>query len=151
MNKINSIEEILQQIAKIRGLRKGFVTNFYLDLFKHSIWIKENVLNYECIEDTLFIIKKNDEGFWNVFYCSTNHEELEKAIKIFVDKYNEETLMFDIVGNNDYCTKITDVFKRCQCKEYCSLVRMERMTTEIDYDASFEKVTYATKEQAKEV
>lgn len=41
MDKIVSIEQLQELIINIRNLRKGFLTNFYLDKFKHSIWIEK--------------------------------------------------------------------------------------------------------------
>ena len=55
MDKIVSIEQLQELIINIRNLRKGFLTNFYLDKFKHSIWIEKGALFYILIDERFMI------------------------------------------------------------------------------------------------
>lgn len=64
MVRIKSIEEIQNFTCFIRSLRKGLITNFYLNVEKHSIWIETGEFfvheTPECIfflhEMVIFII-----------------------------------------------------------------------------------------------
>ena len=40
MKKVESIAQLLQFQSDVRAKRKGFLTNFYYDEFKHGVWIK---------------------------------------------------------------------------------------------------------------
>lgn len=147
MNKIISIEEIVEQISEIRNLKKGFVTNFYLDVFKHSIWIKNGDFYSYRYGDTIFLIKKNN-SFWNIFYNSTNLEELKNAVLQIKNTCEENVLMFDIIGNAEQMDLIKNIFRDLGLYNYCSLVRMSRMTSHVDYEASFDNIKFAKLEQA---
>ena len=78
MERIRSIDKIPESVSEIKSLRKGFITNFYLDNFKHTIWVQRGILWKETIDDTVFFIKKNNH-FWNVYNNTTNNVSLNKA------------------------------------------------------------------------
>ena len=130
MKKINSIEQLQQQLGEARKHR--FVTNFFLDPFKHAVWITKGDCYTEIVGDTLFVIR-TDKGFWNVFYSSFNNETLSSDIKSLIAKYPEQTIMFDIVGREVQCKPIVDILKELGFKEATSLVRMNRMAEPFDY------------------
>ena len=140
MEKINSIEKLQQQLGDVRKQR--FITNFFLDPVKHSVWITKGDCHTERLGDTLFIIRK-DNGFWNVFYSSANNETLSLDVKYFAAKYQEQTMMFDIVGREVQCKLLVDIFKELGFKEATSLVRMNRIAEPFEYtrDDSIRKAT----------
>lgn len=148
MNQVLKIEELISSIAEIRDLRKGFITNFYLDVPKHTLWIEKGVVYTEKRNDTLFIIKKNT-NFWNVFFCSTIVDKLSKSIEYFNQKYNNFLLMFDFVGNERMLASYKEVFDT-QMNEYCSLVRMSKINSEQEYILSSD-IKHASNEQAQEL
>ena len=41
MDKIDSLDKINALVSDIRSLRKGYLTNFFLDRKKHSLWIEK--------------------------------------------------------------------------------------------------------------
>lgn len=134
MRLIVSMEQLRLLPVEVRAKRKGFLTNFYLDEDKHSLWIDKGVCGYEWAGSTLFIIKQSPK-FWNVFYCSTTLDEFSQDLSDFMAKHSEMTMMFDIVGRDAQCQPIVEMFHSKGCKEATSLVRMTRMTTPMEYTA----------------
>lgn len=148
MNQILIIDKLVSSIAEIRDLKKGFITNFYLDIPKHSLWVNKGALYIERTSDTLFIVKKNDT-FWNVFFCSTTLEELSHSLQKFNEKYKDIFLMYDVVGNERMLVLYKEIFDS-QMDEYCSLVRMSKINTEQEYILS-DDVRVASMLQASEL
>ncbi|MEG2070968.1 MAG: hypothetical protein RR034_06300, partial [Bacteroidales bacterium] len=118
MDKIVLLDKILKEVNDLRKLKKGYLTNFYLDEFKTTVWIKKNVLFCEKMGETVFFIKKN-ASFWNVFYSSTTLEELQKSLFEFKLKYQNQTVMFDLVGNKEQCNLVSNVFYQTGFSDYC--------------------------------
>lgn len=127
MKLIHNYQELLDLITSMRNMRSGFITNFYLDTIKHSLWICKKLLYYEQVENVIFLIRKNSD-FWNLFYCSPGLEALHKALSLFQEQYRKEKLIVDVVGTNDQCISISKIFIQEQFQNYCSLVRMSRLT-----------------------
>lgn len=142
MQQVKSFEELQQQVAEIRSLRLGFITNFFPDPVKHALWIKQGDCFTDRAGNTLYIIKKSQD-FWNVFYCSTTIDGLEADMKVFQKMNPNITMMFDLVGRDIQCKPMVDRFKELGCKEATSLVRMTRMTEPMEY-APDETIRYAT-------
>lgn len=142
MNQVKSIEELQQQSAEIRALRRGFLTNFFLDPVKHGLWIEKGDCVDERVGSTLFIIKLSPT-FWNVFYCSTLLEEFGNDLSVFLAEHPSTTMMFDIVGCDIQCQPMVELFQDKGCKEATSLVRMTRMAEPFEYmpDATVRKAT----------
>ncbi len=142
MQIVKSIEDLQRQVADIRTLRLGFVTNFYLDPVKHSIWIEKGDCFTERVADTLFVIKQS-LSFWNVFYCSTSIDALGNDMELFLTRYSDRIMMYDLVGRDIQTKPLVDLFKARGCREASSLVRMTRMTEPIDYfpDATIRPAT----------
>lgn len=144
MKRVESIEQLQQLSAEIRSLRRGFITNFFLDPVKHGLWIAKGDCYTERIGGTLFIIKQSPT-FWNVFYCSTTLEEFGADLSAFIAVYSAVTMMFDIVGRDVQCNPVVELFKSKGCQEATSLVRMTRMAEPFDYtpDATIRKANEA--------
>lgn len=142
MERVQSIEQLQQQSAEIRAMRKGYLTNFFLDPVKHGLWIEKGDCYTERIKSTLFIIKQSPT-FWNVFYCSTTIEEFKADLSSFIAGYPTLTMMFDIVGRDEQCQPMVELFHEQGCNEATSLVRMTRMTTPMEYtpDSSIHNAT----------
>lgn len=132
MQIVESFEELQELVAEIRSLRLGIITNFFANPVKHAIWIQKGDCFTERVNNTLFIIKQNP-AFWNVFYCSTTLEELGDGVKALQGKYQDKTMMYDIVGREVQCQPLVELFKSKGCKEATLLVRMTRMTVPMDY------------------
>lgn len=81
MSIINSFEQVREHINRIRGLRKGFLTNFFPEQRKIEIWCSHNLLTLFETEDVAIFLKKN-EDFIALMYCATNVDELFDAIAL---------------------------------------------------------------------
>ena len=123
MDIINSFENLQELVAGVR--RQRFITNLYLDPIKHSVWITNKDCYAEIIGNTLFIIR-TDINFWNVFYSTTTVEQLIVDLKIFTNKYKNQTMMFDIIGRDIQCLPVIKGMQEVGCKFATSLVRMSR-------------------------
>lgn len=142
MERIQSIEHLRILQTEVREKRKGFLTNFYLDEFKHGIWIDKGDLFFEWINDSVYFIKKST-SFWNVFYTSTNLEEFEESLRLFRTQHESEQLIFDVVGREKQCTELLIVFQRQGFSESTSLVRMTKLSEPMPM-VSHDGIFYAT-------
>ena len=149
MVKVESIEQLQQLSAEIRSLRRGFITNFYLDPVKHGLWIAKGDCHTERIGTTLFIIKQSPT-FWSVFYCSTTLDGFSNDLSSFIAEHIGVTMMFDIVGRDVQCRPMVELFLSKGCEEATSLVRMTRMTSLIKYTAD-STIRQATENDIPEV
>ena len=142
MHIVQSFEVLQQQVAEIRSLRLGFATNFYPDPGKNGIWIEKGDCLSERIGNTLFIVKQAP-SFWNVFFCTTNLNDLDHDLSDFLTTHPDKTILFDIVGRDTQCKPLVDMLHGKGCKEAASLVRMTRMTLPTDYtdDSSIRRAT----------
>lgn len=142
MEKVLSINQLRQEIAEVRSLQRGFITNFFFDSNKHSLWIEKGDLMLEHVNNTLFIIKIA-HTFVNVFYCSTTLDEFSKDLSEFIANYPNRTMMFDIVGHHAQCQPVVNMFKSKGCSVAASLVRMSRIAEPFDYtvDVSVRKAS----------
>lgn len=132
MQPVQSIEQLRTLSGEVRALRKGFLTNFYLDEAKHTVWIAKGDCFVEQLGDTLFIIKQSP-SFWNVFYCSTTMEQLSSDLHQFLAIHKGQTMMFDVVGREAQCQPLVELFRENGCNEASSLVRMTRLAEPMDY------------------
>lgn len=132
MQLVKSYEELLQQVAEIRSLRLGFLTNFFPDTAKHRTWITKGSCYTARVNNTLFIIKANP-NFLNVFYCSTALDVFGNDLEEFLTKHSDTTMLFDLVGRDIECRPLVKLFDAIGFKEAASLVRMTKITEPMDY------------------
>ena len=144
MRQLGSFEELQKEIAEIRALRLGSLTNFFPDVVKHSLWIDKGDFYTERVNSTLFIIKQS-ASFWNVFYYTTNMKALEIDLNLFQIKHSDETLIYDLVGREAQCQPIVGLFSKSGCKVATSFVRMSRKTEQMVYTPD-STIRYATGE-----
>lgn len=150
MVRLSSIEQLKELIAGVRNLRKGYLTNFYLDAFKHQVWMESGDFKYEAVNETLFLSRESGD-FCNLFYCSTTLEELGASLKVFGEKHPELMKMVDVVGSDAMCKPVLDMLKADGYTQYRQLVRMSRITPETTAEVCNEHVSYATVEDAAEI
>ena len=150
MERIESIDKIRQLTTEVRAKGKGFLTNFYLDVEKHSVWIDKGVVFFLWEGDTCFIVRKK-ETFWNVYFVSTGLEDLEKGIRMLEIKSENVPLMLDVVGRKDQCGVLVDLLLRCDYDFSTTFVRMMRIPSVDEKRLVSKKVALASIEQVKEV
>ena len=132
MHRVSSFEDLQKQIAEIRALRQGSLTNFFPDEEKHGLWIEKGDCYIERVENTLFIVKTN-LSFWNVYYYSTNIETFSSDLELFNTSHAGMTMMYDQVGRHAQCERLVKLFEEKGCMKATSLVRMSRMTAPMNY------------------
>lgn len=147
MEALQNIEQIQALIANIRNLRKGYLTNFYLDNYKHQIWINRGDFWFEKIGETLFLIRTS-EDFCNLFYCSTTIDELSSAFNLLEQMYPELNKMVDVVGSDIQNEPIQHLLESNGYRTYRQLVRMSKMTPTENSNVANKNVSFATKEDA---
>lgn len=150
MEKIESIDKIRQLVAEVRAKRKGFLTNFYLDEFKHSIWIDKEALFFICVRDTCFIIRKK-EAFLNVYFISTGLDDLEYGLEFLKSNFGDVAIMFDIIGKKDQCDLLLKLFMRCSYEISNTLVKMTRIPSQDEQRPVHDTVRLASISQVQEI
>lgn len=125
MRKVISIEQLQECIASVRNYRKGFITNFFPDPFRHSLWIEKGELSFGETGESLFLLRENS-FFHSLFYVSTTLQALKSDLALFLVKHQGETLVADVVGNQDNVTA-RQVFLDLGFQQYASLTRMSRI------------------------
>lgn len=128
----HSYEALQQQVTGIRSLGLGFITNFYPDAVKHSLWIAKGDCYTERVNNTLFVVKANP-SFWNVYFCSTAIDTLGKDFEEFLKKHADKAMSFDLVGRDVQCLPLVGLFQSKGCRETVSFVRMTRMSEPVVY------------------
>lgn len=129
MDRLFSLEQLQSLLGEVRKQR--FITNFYLDPYKHGIWIAKGDCYVEKKGETLFVIRQGD-GFWNVYFSSTNLAQFALDIKELVEENSGQIIMVDIVGRNTQCLPIVEMMKQNGFNMATSLVRMTKMTEEME-------------------
>lgn len=131
MNSVTSIDTILDIIMRIKNLKKEYATNFFLDVPKSELWIKLNLVMCEMIGETAFICRKN-QGFYNLFYITTDLQVLRRDIDIFYKKYLNEIFVVDVIGRQGDIENIKPSFDQTGFYQYTTLVRMSKVHSESD-------------------
>lgn len=149
MDNIKSTNEIQTLVQRIREKRKGFVTNFFFDSFKHSLWIEHNELFCEYFDNCFLLIKRN-KSYSYLYFISTDiyavKEAVTKILKSFLD-----TCIVDLVGN-DSILPLKNEFISIGFREYESLYRMSRVGLPdilLPVDKEVEKGTFNDIEEVK--
>lgn len=148
MIKVENSQQLINVVNSIRGLKKGYITNFYFDVAKTELLVSHGLLYVDNYDEVTFILKKNNDCF-NVYYCATKVDMLEAALRRFNEKYCGICLLFDIVGSSKQCTLIRSAFDSNGFFEYVSLVRMARITPNEDLNYCRDScVGFATEQDA---
>lgn len=130
MDKIFSFQEMQEHIKWVKDFKKGFITNFFPDPFKISLWIHHNLLFQLKIGETIFFLRKND-GFISLFYVTTTLTALDESLILLLKKEDKEVFVLDLVGNESIST-IKNLFFAKGFKQQTSLIRMSRLNSSND-------------------
>lgn len=122
-NPITSIDQLLELMKVVRLYKRGYITNFFLDEFKHDCWIKNGELFYDQVGYSIFLIRKTD-SFNALFFLSTNAEDLSSSLAKFTTEVTAKTIV-DLVGTESV-TSIKKIFEEAGFGLYNSLHRMSR-------------------------
>lgn len=143
MTSISSLNTVLNIITQVKNLKKGYLTNFFLDTNKIELWIKLNIVFYKVIGDTAFLFRKNQE-FYNLFYISTDTDALDADSIILCENFPNEIFVIDIVGRAYENEIIKNIFQKNGFYQYTSLVRMSTISKNIlPLDPNMRSILYA--------
>jgi ribosomal protein S18 acetylase RimI-like enzyme len=126
---IVSVEDIQKLIAKVRFYKKGYFTNFFLDVQKTELWIKLSLIEFEDYNETVFICRRN-QGFENLYFITTNENALKKNLVSFMSEHKDELYVVDIVMNGSGISELRNILTTYGFCQYTSLVRMSRLINE---------------------
>ena len=122
MKAVNSFDEVKTYISKVRGLRKGFLTNFYPEQKKIDMWTAHECLYVVEGEETAIFLKK-DDGFTYILYCATTKDQLYKALA----SLPEDAYVFDQIVDVRTDASLLEGFKSLGYEVRKSLVRMSKI------------------------
>ena len=129
MVRIKSIEEIQNFTCLIRSLRKGLITNFYLNVEKHSIWIEAGEFFVHETPECIFFLHENG-NFYHLFFTATSTDSLCAALQ--KASFCNELLSIDILGAKENVVK--DALVNIGFYEYKSLYRMYHIGYPLQYE-----------------
>lgn len=146
MDKIESFEKINILANNIRSLRKGYLTNFFPNKEKHTLWIEKEELFFISFPGCHFLLHLT-ASVQNLFFIAATEEELTKSLKIFLPLFPQQ-LVVDIVGN-EKTINLKELFLNQGFNEYETLYRMSR-TGAVKYnEAPDTRVVFAEKSDCK--
>lgn len=125
MKKVTSFEVVQALVSEIRGLKKGFVTNFYPDPFRVSLWCQHDSFFSVRYGDTIFFFRKRSQ-LVNLYYCATSEDALKNVLPEFLKEHDQRFFVIDLVGDN-MILPYKRLFLEEGFEEYTTLVRMSRM------------------------
>jgi ribosomal protein S18 acetylase RimI-like enzyme len=141
MISLNSIDTILDSITKTKNHNRGYLTNFFLDIPKSELWIKQNLFFYDVIGETFFFFKKN-LGFYNLFYITPEISIFQKDFDVLLKNNSEEVFVIDLLGQMQDIEKLKDKLAKVGFHNYTSLVRMSKLQTQVSNSESCNPYVY---------
>jgi ribosomal protein S18 acetylase RimI-like enzyme len=123
--EVISLDDLHNSFKRIRDLKEGFVTNFFLNPSVSSIWIRHKLLTLVSINKTDFLLR-NDKDFAHLYYCSTSELSMISDLSEFMTCNGDKVFTVDLLGNEAGIKFITDLFLKNGFYNYTSLVRMTR-------------------------
>jgi ribosomal protein S18 acetylase RimI-like enzyme len=151
MISVNSVNTVLNVGKSVREGKKGYLTNFFLDVPKTELWIRLDLFFYEVIGETAFLFRKN-QGFFNLYFITTSLEVLDKDINALKTLFPGELFVVDIIGRENDNQNIRKIFGTNGFYPYASLVRMSKMnggTDSAERDSAF--ISYADRLKSQNV
>lgn len=129
MNIVENYQQVLDAIRNVKEGRKGYITNFYPDIVKVNNWINSGIFFISIINNTLFLFRQNN-GFVNLYYCTTSLEILSQSLVTLKEENNESHLVVDLLGKMADVDLLSKVFKSSEFYEYVTLYRMSKIVND---------------------
>jgi len=123
---IKDFTEIQEVFHQVKNLKRGLITNFFLEPFKHGVWIDQHKLKLVWVEDTALLIYYGDD-FNRLFYISPDLMSLGRAIDEFMHENNAEKIVIDLVGLESSLQEVSAIFNKEGFIRRSSLVRMSSL------------------------
>lgn len=145
MNKINSIDEIRSLCNFIRSLKRGYLTNFYLDEEKHSLWIQKGEFFSMSFINCSFLLRKT-KNVNQLFYITSNDLQLLDGLKD-VNPFIPHPVVIDLVGDSRI-EGLIEIFKKNGFVEYETLYRMSRKGCPVCSNIKDDSVRFAVNSES---
>lgn len=144
-------EQISERIVVLRDLKEGFLTNIFFGASTVDMWGYSNKsATLNVLGKSLFVLREN-EGFFNLYFASTTPKQLTADLSNFMATASLQLpILVDLIGRNKDFPSIEQPFTDNGYSQYCSLMRMSRPITQ-EVLLPQKEITYATKEQAKQI
>ncbi len=136
-NRVNSIDDLMLSFKRIRDMGEGFITNFFLNPFVASIWIKHHLITKVSMNKTDFF-QRSDHNFKHIYYCSASKNALSSDLYDFMKKNKDDLFVIDIIGSTVSTNEVADLFLSNGFNSYTSLVRMTRKPPESSITADID-------------
>jgi len=150
MNDIIFYSHIQKAINNVRELKKGFLTNFYPNVEKISLWLNRGLLSMEVYRDSVYFLKQNDE-FYNLYFCTTDIHSLDELLKHLQSIKRGRLFISDLIGNETHIQSIVQTFKGNDFFLYTSLKRMSRLAATQEKEERIGNIKLAKPNQVIEV
>ena len=124
MNRIDSLKDLNALVNEIRLLRKGYISNLFINPLKNSLWIKKRELFYISFTEGFFVIRKS-QLVNCLFYITTDTEHLRRGLADYYHLLNF-TIMVDLVGDAKIVS-IKQIFLDSGFRQYEFIYRMSRV------------------------
>ncbi|HEY5589101.1 MAG TPA: hypothetical protein VIK86_09130, partial [Candidatus Paceibacterota bacterium] len=128
MVNVTDYREIVDAIKVLKEGKKGYITNFYIDMVKVDDWIKSGIIQMKKSNQSLFLFKKN-EGFVNMFFFTTSFEFLKQSLSELKIEIKESHIVVDLIGRKSDITLLSEIFRSNDFYDYITLNRMSKNTT----------------------
>jgi ribosomal protein S18 acetylase RimI-like enzyme len=125
MDIICSHDWITNSIIKIRANKEGYITNFFMSEERFSLLSKHNLIYSVEYEKCIFILYKDYE-FYHIYFLTTDKNQLNKVLVVFVKQYSKCVFVVDLIGVNSFTNELSVVFEHAGFKRYILLYRMVR-------------------------
>lgn len=123
--EILSFEIISKELSRLRN--KDMRTNFFLSEEKWNFLKEEHeAVIYTSDHGFYFLIRL--DGFYKYFFITNEKDDLQKNLVLIQKKFENDIVVCEIVGNEDYLADIQTQFTKAgEFNEYTRLIRMSRM------------------------
>lgn len=133
-NRLLNNRELQQEIVNIKTLKKGYITNLFLEQGKIERLIEQKKLEIETGNEFVLIFRRNT-GFTNVYYAASSKEAMSSRL-VELGK-EEELYVLDIIGKDPEIITDIDFFEQNHFHKYTHLNRMNILKGNEDNDISF--------------
>jgi len=149
MNLVKSEEEVYHNISMVKRNADQYITNFYFAGFKlkelidnHKLYMIDNV-------NHIFFLREND-GFYNLYFCSSNKNFLEKSLSEDLENI-QLPIVVDLIGERKAIKELAYIFIKKDFKHYTTFIRMSKMNSNNNILYFANDILFAEPEDALEV
>lgn len=125
MNRLTDYTLIQQNLQRLKELKKGLVTNFYLTPDRVKFLIEKELLFYRNAIESFFILLR-DHNFYHLYYYVTSLNSLNEGLDPVMEEVGRP-IVVDIIGTKEQTVPVENLFIKKGFKNYTNLNRMSRL------------------------